>query len=615
MRTQKKLFFLFATILSLAFLSLIIIASISFYNLNNKQVTEKAYMATKLIEDGLTSHMVNGTMDKRDFFLRRIESSKNIQEVWIARAPSVVRQFGRGFNSEVPRDDIDKQVINTGKPYQKLIEDAQRVNLRFTMPYIATSYGVPNCMSCHDAKDGEVLGSISMVFNVTETRTEGITAIVYITFISIVVMIFVLLALNYSLKPIWMLFDSINKVMKYAGSGDYSRRVEIKGEDSEAKRVATWINNFLHKLETTLDYIQLNVKDFFVSYQHNEKDPLLDTEQVILEMANIYRFKNTIEYDEDKFTVYDRLATILKQYLKLDNFRFFEINNRTGETLCVYGLDKNQDLNNNIKHRVLHTRKYVSSDQFDNVCYTDKDINLNRHYLCIPYTISDDFDLLIHFSFVNDLPLESTKNMIPKITNYVDAARPELVSKSLTEILRYSSTTDQLTGLYNRKFLDEFIEKTEPQAVRTNTSYGILMLDIDFFKVVNDTYGHDVGDNVIRILSKSVLNSIRESDIAFRYGGEEFLVMLYNCNDEKIDNIANKIRTSFSGEIITTSSGDNFFKTLSIGYSSFPKDTNSIWKCIKYADIALYEAKRMGRNRVVKFKYSMIENEDIKHIY
>ncbi len=606
MKTQKKLSLLFITIIFLAFSALLAIIAFGFYNIGNSQASQKADLTTELVKNGLTAHMANGMMDNRDFFLQNIENMKNVDELWITRSSSVVKQYGIGLRSELPRDNIDKEVLKQGKSIKRLYESTNGLKLRFTVPYTASSQGNIDCMSCHNAKEGEVLGTVSMVFDVSDIRNESILTMTYLTVIATLVLALVLFILNKSLQPIWELFDSIRSVMGLANSGDYSKRIHINEANKESNQVATWINSFLNKLENTLDRIQSNAEEFLVSYKHIDNDPLLDAEKVIVQIAEVYRFKKTIEFDTDKATVYKRLATILKNNLNADSFSFFESNSNTGETVCVYGYNKNEKLNENIKDRALRTNHFVSSSQFEDICQLPQN-NKQAHYLCAPYSIGDDFDLFIHFSFSSLNELEETKKLLPKIENYIDAARPELISKNLTEILRLSSTTDQLTGLYNRKFLDEFIEKATSQTMRSNGNYGILMLDIDFFKSVNDTYGHDVGDMVIQILSECVLRSIRSSDIAFRYGGEEFLVMLYNCNDLSIDHIANKIRLAFGDEEIRTNRGDSFHKTLSIGYSTFPNDARSIWRCIKFADIALYKAKQTGRNKVVKFTNAMLD--------
>ncbi|PID47904.1 MAG: GGDEF domain-containing protein [Proteobacteria bacterium] len=608
MKTQRKLSILFVAIISIAFITLITMVAFSFYTLGSRQAEQKANLTTELVRDGLTAHMMNGIMENREFFLNKIEHIKNIDELWITRSKSVIKQYGDGLRNELPRDSIDKDVLKNGKTYRKLYESTDSVKLRFTVPYIATASGSTNCMSCHDAREGEILGTISMIFDVTDLRNDSIVAISYIALIAILVLILVLIVLNKSLRPIWELFNSINSVMGFANNGDYSKRILIDQKHDESKQVANWINSFLNKLENTLDGIQANAEEFLISYKHIQNDPLLDAERVIVQMADIYRFKKTIEFDTDKATVYERIAMIFKKHLNLDNFSFFESNSNTGEVTCVYGKDKKAVLNENIKKRALRTQHCVASNQFEDICQL-KD-NKNSHYLCIPYNIGEDFDLFVHFSFDNAELLKSTKKLLPKIENYIDAAKPELISKNLTEILRLSSTTDQLTGLYNRKFLDEFIEKATSQTLRNSGNYGILMLDIDFFKSVNDTYGHDVGDLVIEVLSESILKCIREADIAFRYGGEEFLIMLYNCDYDSIDFIANKIRITFANEEIKTNRGDTFHKTVSIGYSNFPIDNKSMWSCIKFADIALYKAKQTGRNRVIKFSPIMLNNEE-----
>jgi diguanylate cyclase (GGDEF)-like protein len=182
----------------------------------------------------------------------------------------------------------------------------------------------------------------------------------------------------------------------------------------------------------------------------------------------------------------------------------------------------------------------------------------------------------------------------------------------LTEILKISSTTDALTGLYNRKYLDEYIDKALSQAKRNETTYGILMIDIDFFKMVNDTYGHDVGDKALKMLSKILKDNIREADTAFRFGGEEFLVLLYQCEEHMVKTIANKIRLAFEKSPIQSNTNASFYKTLSVGASMFSKDSDSMWKCIKFADIALYAAKDSGRNCVKLFEPAMIENKEMK---
>jgi len=127
--------------------------------------------------------------------------------------------------------------------------------------------------------------------------------------------------------------------------------------------------------------------------------------------------------------------------------------------------------------------------------------------------------------------------------------------------------------------------------------------------MVNDTHGHDIGDKAIQAVAKILQENIREADIAFRFGGEEFLLLLYQCDAQMVEQIANKIRILFEKTPIRANNGVTFYKTLSVGVSFFPSDADSLWKCIKFADIALYKAKESGRNCVKCFTPEMMESD------
>ncbi|NQY93864.1 MAG: GGDEF domain-containing protein, partial [Campylobacteraceae bacterium] len=171
---------------------------------------------------------------------------------------------------------------------------------------------------------------------------------------------------------------------------------------------------------------------------------------------------------------------------------------------------------------------------------------------------------------------------------------------------------DGLTGLYNRKFLDEHSKKIIPYAKRENINIGVLMLDMDHFKAVNDEYGHDIGDKVLKELSRILEESVRESDIVVRYGGEEFIVLLVGISGvEDSMKVANKIRERVRENEIDVYAGAKLKKTISIGLSMFPEDSNTIEGVMKNADIALYEAKSGGRDKVVRFNEEQISSVDL----
>lgn len=612
MDSHKKLSWIAIIIISCAFLALMMIVANTQRNSSVENAREKASITAQLIKDGLTNMMMNGVISNREHYLKKISNTDNIESLWIIRAPSVIEQFGKGLATESAKDSIDIKVINEGNPYQEVIETFSSVKLRFTVPYTAHKNSDPNCLACHQTKEGSTLGAVSMVFDITESRNEGLISILYMLGISIIIIGLVLWALNYSLKPFMLIFEQINTVMSHAKDGDYSKRVIATNANSDGKKVATWINSFLDNLENTLHTIQGNLQDFFIVSVKHESDPLKEAKYAIDEMAHIYSLKRTIEFDESKKTLYARLAVVMEDRFKLSNFQIIEFNSTTGETATVYSCQENTNtLPSDV--RSFRTRQIVFSDQFRNIC--PKCSEISEHYACIPYIIDENMDFMLHFIVEDKKELERIKHLVPIITNYVDAVRPEIVSKNLNDVLKKSSITDQLTGLYNRAYLDEFIDKATAQALRQKVCFGILMIDIDFFKIVNDTYGHDVGDRAIRALSNTILNSIRESDIAFRYGGEEFLIILYGCDPDKVKNKAELIRTNFEKAVIETGNGKTFNKTISIGASVFPNDSTSVWSCIKFSDIALYAAKDTGRNKVVTFNDSLLGEGDLKQTY
>ncbi|MBE0490661.1 MAG: GGDEF domain-containing protein [Sulfurospirillum sp.] len=604
---KKKLSMIVLGTIFISYIVLLIASAINIRNIGLKGATEKALIAAELVKDGLTAHMVNGIMANRDYFLGQISNASHIDELWITRSPSVVEQFGVGLKNEISRDSIDTSVLENGKTFSDVFETTTETKLRVTLPYVASSSSNPNCLSCHDAKEGDVLGTISVIIDISDVKVNGIMTSAVVLVISLVMMFIVFIIISRSLSPLAVLFESITKVMGSAQEGDYSKRVILINNSQEYKNVTFWINSLLDKLQDTLMQIETTVKDFLAHQRSDEKDMLIELKDLIKEISDLHKFKKTIEFDEDKMQVYTRIGTVLEQRFDLHNFVLAEHDKRNSIGVqIVYGMQNDGCFTPNPQCRALRTKQVVNSEQFPNIC--EQCSQQSSHYLCIPFIVSSDIEILLHVDANTANEIAEIHKRLIGFENYINEARPEIVSKNLTEILRISSTTDGLTGLYNRKYLDEYIDKATAQAKRSKTNFGVLMIDIDYFKMVNDTYGHDIGDEVIRVLSKIMQNSIRESDIAFRFGGEEFLILLHQCTSDKAEEIAQKIRTTFEQQSIKPANAQAFSKTLSIGVSIFPDDADSLWKTIKYADISLYRAKESGRNKVVRFDTNFLQD-------
>jgi len=166
------------------------------------------------------------------------------------------------------------------------------------------------------------------------------------------------------------------------------------------------------------------------------------------------------------------------------------------------------------------------------------------------------------------------------------------------EELKLLASTDPMTKLYNRRYFSEISEYIITSAKRDNTKTSIIMLDIDKFKNINDTYGHKIGDEVIVFLSNKLQELTRDSDIVCRYGGEEFVILLPKTSLDEAVIIAKRIREEIESISLYIQNNQEIKYTVSLGVSKVETEDTNIEITLKRADDALYEAKNSGRNRV-----------------
>ncbi|MBF0566153.1 MAG: GGDEF domain-containing protein [Nitrospirae bacterium] len=179
-----------------------------------------------------------------------------------------------------------------------------------------------------------------------------------------------------------------------------------------------------------------------------------------------------------------------------------------------------------------------------------------------------------------------------------------LLVQDVTEIVAYEKKlknmiiVDNLTGIYNRRFLDFCIKEELEKHKRYSKPLSLIMFDIDHFKNVNDEFGHQCGDNVLKSITSIVSKTLRSADILARYGGEEFCCLLPETNLQSGIVVAQRLREAISGQ--ETICADFSIKvTASLGVSSVDEDIDSPQKLLDGADKALYAAKRQGRNKVM----------------
>lgn len=164
--------------------------------------------------------------------------------------------------------------------------------------------------------------------------------------------------------------------------------------------------------------------------------------------------------------------------------------------------------------------------------------------------------------------------------------------------LRELSARDQLTGLYNHREFYRLLGEELARSLRYGHQISLLMLDIDYFKRVNDTFGHLAGDQVLRSLPELIRGQLRINDIPCRYGGEEFGVILPETAGEQAADVAERIRSVVAAAPIALPDGGSLRVTVSLGIATFPQNAENEESLVSAADLALYQAKRTGRNRI-----------------
>jgi diguanylate cyclase (GGDEF)-like protein/PAS domain S-box-containing protein len=207
---------------------------------------------------------------------------------------------------------------------------------------------------------------------------------------------------------------------------------------------------------------------------------------------------------------------------------------------------------------------------------------------------------LIAVEFVSNVYQAGSKKVIQ--CNIRDITDRKLAHKNLlksNDLLRQQSIRDHLTGLFNRRYLEETMVRELNRASRKNLPVGLILADVDYFKRINDTYGHAAGDAILRKLGEVLRENVRSEDVASRYGGDEFIILLPEASCEVTKNRAEKLLEIVRQAIIRFNEETFKSVTISAGVSVFPEDGSAAESILKAADLALYHAKEKGRNQVV----------------
>jgi GGDEF domain-containing protein len=591
---DKKIIYQFA------FISLFLILSVTIITLYHartntlKSAIHNAEVVSNVVKNGLTSYMINENMHEVDTFINSVSSMKNINNLWLVRGENVSSQFGEISTKKV-KDNIDENVLKNGVMQYEISEEFLKTTMRITIPYKAILENGVDCLKCHNVSSGSTLGVISMELDITDLKEISLSNAYSIPLIILLSLATILLIFKKNFNTYDFAFANLTKTLNLALSGKYKKINYSKSMPRNIVNLLDNFNNLISTFRTTSYEIDKKLKGF-IGAKSNVDNPLEDSRLMVTNLSNLYQYKKEIELDNSKEEIYNRLSEVFINQFGIKNFTIVEINITKKKKEIIIDNGKSfqcrEFLNENPELcRAARTKNDVVSINYHHSCPYFKE-NDRFHY-CISVEISKNVNLIINFVCDTNEELEQLKEQISYIKSYINESIPSIEVKLLMNALQESAFTDGLTGLYNRKFLDEHSKKLIPHAKRDNFNVGVLLLDMDHFKAVNDEYGHDIGDKVVR------------------YGGEEFVILLVNIAEEEAIKVANKIKQKVSENEIDVYAGSKLKKTISIGLSMYPKDSSSFDSVIKNADIALYEAKHKGRNQVIRFKEEQVTSVEL----
>ncbi len=432
--------------------------------------------------------------------------------------------------------------------------------------------------------NGEELGKILIIKDISNILYDLNTALGYINLLIVILLLLGILISNVGLyyivtKPIGKIIEKFENIKK-----DYAKCLDIRAYEK--------VNDELLKLTIIVDSL-INILN---------------------NLRELDKFRKAIGTDETLDDVLERIKNLIEKKFRFNKYAFYILDEENKKFSLKFFKGEKQfcpelDGGDPEKCRAIKTNSIIISyKEFPNLCKLFCCYE-KYHHICIPIFLSGKLFGLIQLVADITEDIRYLEKKINLLIDYLQAAIPIIEAKLLMKKIHDKMIKDPLTGCYNRIFLHEFVEKQVPIIKKYSIPLGVLIIDIDDFKKVNDTYGHDVGDIVLKSVASTIKKSISKSDYVVRYGGEEFLVLLCNCQKDKVEEVAERIRKNIEELNIVTPIGI-LKRTVSIGASVFPLDSNDFWKCVKYADVALYKAKISGKNKVIRFTKDFLKDKN-----
>lgn len=485
---------------------------------------------------------------------------------------------------EKPRDELDLKVLSGGEPLYLFQGDDARV----LIPYTAKRDSCANQDGCHKyAREGDVLGAISLKFSIAEINEEirrnnmkmaGMWLMRFVLFLGVIALLLAFIITNN--------IHNMVGVFKRMTEGDLSVRAPVKSED-ELGMLASGFNKMAASLEETKKELDRRLIEIYALYNVSKTlNASFETEQLLLKL--VQDISRSMNIDRMLVLLYDKKRNELRvaSHTGFDEEEVERVN---------------LTLNSDFYTKVVSTGKskiltdIVQGGQLVPVEVANDEIN---SLIAVPFLRRGEvLGLICAFK---DAPANfkySDKKLFNNVAEHLAIA---LENARLFEQTKKMAITDGLTGMYNKRYFSDVFNAEVERAKRCDHQLSIFMMDLDNFKHYNDTHGHPAGDELLMQLASIIKASIRKTDIACRYGGEEFVVILPETTKEGAMTVADKLVETIREYPFPHADQQPLgFVSASIGVATFPENGLDAEHLLEVADNALYVAKTEGRNRAV----------------
>ncbi|MCP4341898.1 MAG: diguanylate cyclase [Desulfobulbaceae bacterium] len=335
---------------------------------------------------------------------------------------------------------------------------------------------------------------------------------------------------------------------------------------------------------------------------------LHELEQRNLEISILHEMGEMIQVCRDSEETYPIMSSYLNKFFPLDSGAIFLFDNKLPhkKPIASWGRQEEEAImfEQSDCWAIRHGKPYMVENTDDKIACPHVTKRQGVGHLCIPMITQGEIIGLFYLSFQRIIgerkrgqnSLEHKRNLAITISKQLTLA---IANLTLRESLHLKSVQDPLTGLFNRRHMQEYLERESNRAQRHEEVLGVIMLDVDHFKKVNDTHGHETGDLALKKLASYLQKTVRIEDMVCRYGGEEFTVVIVGTSLESITTKMNRICSDVREQLTFNLAGETLKITISAGAAAFPTHSSDIQEVLKLADAALYQAKKDGRDRAV----------------